>query len=306
MSAYSLVSNSTPPATGAVLYDPVLLDRDEFNARERRTHLTPAEISNPSLRDALFAFDDALCYQPDHAASKLISYRKRAVQSSLQEPSRGQPHAVFPVGAIDEQGIPALQVWLRPDRIVTMTVVNNSAQPLFDVVVSPTSASGVFLSPTGPVIAYAHRYPDSVVFNDSQPLAVNAVNQIATWLGVKSEIVLKAAGIKKRTYHEWKRRKVKNPRPMSEGRLWELHQVASDLVETRGEIGIRRWLHGDSRRLRMLTTVSLDDLMAEAYAPKTDARPAWVEAGSPERSPVMPRIVPKLEPMDPHDVVEPE
>jgi uncharacterized protein (DUF2384 family) len=139
------------------------------------------------------------------------------------------------------------------------------------------------------------------------PLAVGAVEDIATWLGVPAADVFRATGISKRTYHEWKKTGTRRPRASSEGHLWELHRLAADLVETMGPVGVRHWLSEDAARLKLLQSGAIDKLASEAYASlaSTQRRPDWVGAGSPDVR-VAPRRDIALGPMDPGDVVEPE
>jgi hypothetical protein len=72
--------------------------------------------------------------------------------------------------------------------------------------------------------------------------------------------VLTAAGIKERTFHEWKRHG-REPRLGSQGRLWELVQVVEGLAEQMADPAA--WLRADARRREVLRSGKPDALAAE-------------------------------------------
>jgi hypothetical protein len=91
--------------------------------------------------------------------------------------------------------------------------------------------------------------------------AVAAVAYVAQVLGVPERDVLTAAGIKERTFHEWKR-KGREPRLGSQGRLWKLVQVVEDLAEHMSDPAA--WLRADEKRRETLRSGDPDALAAEA------------------------------------------
>jgi len=108
----------------------------------------------------------------------------------------------------------------------------------------------------------------------SPQLAVEAVSYIQQTLGLSLKQTLKAALIKPRTYHSWQEHPDRQPRITSQGRLWRLHQLAEDLDETMGVVGVRRWLSGDGSRLAALLSGRFDDVAVAAYpAPGRQEQP---------------------------------
>ena len=183
-------------------------------------------------------------------------------------------------------------------------------------ITSITPASFVQVATAGNIAAPYEQFYDakSSDLQDSRdpvpttaPLAVSAVEDIANWLGVPAADIFGATGIAKRTYQEWKKGGIRRPRPASEGRLWELHRFAADLVETMGPAGVRSWFRQDPSRRVLLQSGAIDQLASQAYTALalTDSRPPWVGVGSSEDH-VAPRREVTLDRMDPRDVVEPE
>jgi uncharacterized protein (DUF2384 family) len=268
--------------TGADLYDAAWLYPDELEADRRRTHIAPSNISDPVLRDVLAGFHDALIHQISDIASRIaVPYRRTDAVLS------------------DYAGL-----WLPSFYLVT---------PFVGTVPSPIiSTTGSFIAwDIGFQVNARLGFTDVVgeaskkLTSTSAPaqLVVDAVSDIAGWLGLSVADVLKASGIRKRTYQAWKAG-TQRSRAASEGRVWELHQLAADLVETMGSKGARSWLQQASVR-DMLHGGDIDGLTSRAYATGSAPRPPWVGAGSIE-SHVVSALPVSIGPMDPNDVVEPE
>lgn len=102
--------------------------------------------------------------------------------------------------------------------------------------------------------------------------AVAAVAYVAQVLGVPERDVLTAAGIKERTFHEWKRHG-REPRLGSQGRLWELVQVVEDLAERMSDPA--SWLRADMQRREILRSGDPDALVAEVLQDEAVEARGW-------------------------------
>ena len=141
------------------------------------------------------------------------------------------------------------------------------------------------------------------------PQPVEAIIYIQNTLGLSLRLVLKAAHVRPRTYHSWHENPGRRPRLASLGRLWRLHQLTEDLVETLGDADVRRWL-GDDARLAALLRGRFDDLAAAAYSSLggDPASPRNFDGALDEREsrPRMPRYPITGRKMNPGDVAGPD
>jgi uncharacterized protein (DUF2384 family) len=325
----------TPPGrsaagTGAAFYAPTLLDANEFEADKKRTHIVPTFI-DPVLREVLEAFQDTLVHQLAGMATRVsLASRQRQTAPLLtygtltswpgQMPARhwlpSNYASLFEGATLTDIDATTgyLTVHVTPAwNAETIGIVANNMVTISQVTNAAITMSGLSSMSAGswvdflPVTANFDRLVEQATSRPpAVPLTVRAVEDIADWFGVPAADVFKATGISKRTYQDWKRNRTRRPRSSSEGRLWELHQVAADLVETMGLIGIRHWISQDPARRKLLRAGQIDKFASQAYASlaTTDRRPAWVGTGSPENH-VAPRRNITLDQMDPSDVVEP-
>jgi hypothetical protein len=319
--------------TGAAFYAPAMLDADEFEADKKRTHIVSGPI-DPVLRDVLESFQVVLVHQLAGMVARVSLLSRQQRNTS---PSTFGPLAAWSSQEAERHWLPGSWSGIIGDAIIAGTgatttdgvtvnvhgwcseavnfVVNGTITVSQIVNASATSlsvfnaASAVSWLDFSPIITtnFDPRIGQETFRQSTAPLTVRAVEDIADWFGVPVADVFKATGIAKRTYQEWKRLGTRRPRSSSEGRLWELHQVAADLVETIGLFGIRHWISEDPARRKLLRSGDIDKLAAQAYSSlaTTDRRPAWVGAGSPEIH-VAPRRNVTLSQMDTSDVVEPE
>lgn len=95
-------------------------------------------------------------------------------------------------------------------------------------------------------------------------LLVAAVAEVQSILGFTQQEVLRAAGISKRTFQNWRKGTSQRVRSASVGRLWELHALASDLAEIKGTVGVRQWIAADPSRAKLLRRGEFHDVMAAA------------------------------------------
>src|ERR1022692_2167263 len=63
--------------TGATLYDPVLLDPEEYEADQRRTHFVATGLKDPVLRDTLAIFHNALIHKLTGLVTRIPSSSER-------------------------------------------------------------------------------------------------------------------------------------------------------------------------------------------------------------------------------------
>ena len=89
---------------------------------------------------------------------------------------------------------------------------------------------------------------------------IGAVVYVAETLGVPDVDVLSAAGIKQRTFHEWKS-KGRQPRLGSQGQLWRLVGIVEDFAACNSELAV--WFKSDPRHRDLLRSGDLEGL-AEA------------------------------------------
>lgn len=331
--AYAEASPSRfTPGTGAAFYAPAMLDADELEADKRRTHIVSADI-DPVLRDVLESFQATLVHQLAGMVARvsLLSRQRRDTSPLTFGPLAAWPSqeaswhwlpsnwsgiiedaAITATGAttdgvtVNVHGWDSETVNFVVNGTVTVSQVVNASTASLSVL---NAASAVSWFDLRPIVTtnFDRLIEQETSRQTTAPLTVQAVEDIADWFGVPVADVFKATGIAKRTYQEWKRIGTRRPRSSSEGRLWELHQVAADLVETMGLFGIRHWISRDPARRKLLRSGEIDKLAAQAYASlaTTDRRPPWVGAGSPEIH-VAPRRNLTLSQMDTSDVVEPE
>jgi hypothetical protein len=332
--------------TGATSYEWLFLAADEIEADQKRTHIVSA-IDDPVLRDVLDDFHDVLLHKLTSPMTRFSSLHEQQLISPWGElrqpyvlqpdPSWYQPQQISPSYAS-----PVIPSWYQPTVFYTFnnTAISASqgvwpywATPSHANVlagVMPTSYSLVSTNAltAGPLSGFdalgvaavtsapSEHFYDTNTFDiqelrnpvrNPKPLAVTAVEDIANWLGVPAVDIFGATGIAKRTYQEWKTGGIRRPRPSSEGRLWELHSLAAELIETMGHAGVRSWFRQDPSRRALLRSGAIDQLASQAYTAlaSTDARPPWVGVGSWEEH-VAPRREVTLDQMDPRDVVEPE
>jgi hypothetical protein len=142
------------------------------------------------------------------------------------------------------------------------------------------------------------------------PQAVQAIAYIQNALGLSLRQVLKAAHVRPRTYHSWRENLDRRPRLASLGRLWRLHQLTEDLVETLGDASVHRWLAEDDARLAALLRGRFDDLAAAAYSGlgggQASARNFEGALDERESRPRMPRYPITGRKMNPGDVAGPD
>lgn len=96
--------------------------------------------------------------------------------------------------------------------------------------------------------------------------ARDAVMFVAGVLGVPQRDVLKTAGIAQRTFHTWGK-VVRQPRLNSQGRLWELVQLAEDLREVLGD-RLPLWMRAPGRRA-LLADPDPQQLLSQALLETT-------------------------------------
>jgi hypothetical protein len=288
--------------TGATTYDPVMLDADEVEADRQRTHVFRTGGLDPVLRDVLVTFQDTLVH------------RLAAMATRISGPSSGVKDLA---GFVLFPGGPSVttEILSRTDTAFAATVLDWSNQVLHVTTSSPYVLTG---TPTPLHRIYTPTPPFGAVFNTAYvdapwrqlaipsagPPVVGAIEEIATILGAPVSDVLKSSGIAKRTYQQWKKG-TKKPRVSSQGRVWELHQLAEDLREVMGVVGVQKWLSGDPVRRRLLRAGEMDRLASLAYAVKAPPLHRWSGVGSPELHALPSRDV-QPERMDAGDVVEAE
>ncbi|MET8860606.1 hypothetical protein [Streptomyces sp. NPDC004579] len=142
-------------------------------------------------------------------------------------------------------------------------------------------ASVVFALSTDPQHAFARQTAAEWVVVRNRPasrastavdIVVDAVAELQRALGFTQQEVLQAAGIKKRTFQNWRKGKAGGFRPASVGRLWELHAAVTDLRELTGPTGVLLWIARDHTRKKTLLKGDFDSLII--MASRSDA-PAW-------------------------------
>lgn len=93
--------------------------------------------------------------------------------------------------------------------------------------------------------------------------AIRAVEDIEARLGLPLQRVLKAAGVKRRTFYAWRKKPEVQPRVHSLGRLWSLGQCIEDLESELPDVP--SWLR-DPQRLHLLERGNFDALIDLAVA----------------------------------------
>jgi hypothetical protein len=98
---------------------------------------------------------------------------------------------------------------------------------------------------------------------DERDDAVMVIDQLVSSFGMAKRDILKAAGVSRSSFYSWRGRDGHKPRVASQGRLWELAQVAADLTDVLAQ-PIPRWLLAEPRRRNMLLAGNFDDLLRDA------------------------------------------
>jgi hypothetical protein len=142
------------------------------------------------------------------------------------------------------------------------------------------------------VLGIARAVPEEVWFSElhaEQPIsphggAVQAVEWIADVTGLPQQDVIKASGLKKRTFHYWKNHPDASPRLGSQADLWAVVQTIESLVEDLGsEEVVAKWIKAEPRRRALFTDGAHRRLAAlaldEAVQRGEYADPASVSAG---------------------------
>lgn len=140
----------------------------------------------------------------------------------------------------------------------------------------------------------------------SQAPAVAAVAYVQSVLGLSLKQALKAARIKPRTYYSWQEHPGRSPRMASQGQLWRLHQLAEDLDDALGKIGVRSWLARNDALMTALLRGRFDEVAAAAYENHSDTHSTVEFDGATdelESKPRMPRHPIVGRKMNPDDVV---
>ncbi len=99
--------------------------------------------------------------------------------------------------------------------------------------------------------------------------AVAVIDQLAGELGVPLSYVLKAAGVKRRTYYSWRSMPSRSPRVASQARLWTFAQIVEDLRDELGS-GLRQWVHALPDRLTAIRDGHPDDLISLLWSHEAD------------------------------------
>lgn len=89
---------------------------------------------------------------------------------------------------------------------------------------------------------------------------VTTVRALVEALGLPLRDVLKAAGIRRSSFHSWDKPGKPRPRTNSVGRLWALAQAVEDLTNTIN-VPLGRWLLAAPKRHRLLLDGSFDELV---------------------------------------------
>lgn len=96
---------------------------------------------------------------------------------------------------------------------------------------------------------------------DEMSDVLEAFDQVRAVLGLSQKEMFSASGIKKRTYHSWKRKLPgSRPRVSSQGRFWRLADALDDLRDA-VDRPLDQWIRGDQRRLDALLDGRFDELI---------------------------------------------
>lgn len=90
---------------------------------------------------------------------------------------------------------------------------------------------------------------------------LEAFESVRAELGFTQQEMFSATGIKKRTFHSWRRKPLgSRPRVASQGRFWRLVDAIEDL---RGTVDrpLDRWIRGDRQRLEAMLDGRFDDVV---------------------------------------------
>jgi len=90
---------------------------------------------------------------------------------------------------------------------------------------------------------------------------LDAFEHVRAEFGLTQREMFSATGIKKRTYHSWKRKPLgSRPRVASQGRFWRLVDAVEEIRDT-VDRPLDQWIRGDHRRLGALLDGRFDDLL---------------------------------------------
>jgi hypothetical protein len=103
--------------------------------------------------------------------------------------------------------------------------------------------------------------PTATEHVDEMSDIVDAFEHIRAELGLTQREMFSATGIKKRTYHSWKRKLLgTRPRVSSQGRFWRLADALEDLRDI-VDRPLAQWIRGDRQRLDALLGGRFDELV---------------------------------------------
>lgn len=103
--------------------------------------------------------------------------------------------------------------------------------------------------------------PEATEQVDEMSDVLEAFEHVRAELGLTQKEMFSATGIKKRTFHSWKRKPLgSRPRVSSQGRFWRLVDAVEDLRDT-VDRPLDRWIRGDRRRLEVMLNGQFDDLV---------------------------------------------
>ena len=125
--------------------------------------------------------------------------------------------------------------------------------------------------------------------SDASADALGAVLWVSKTLGVPPSVVVISAGIKERTFYDWKARS-RHPRLATQGQLWQLVQLVEDLTTSHSDVS--RWFRADPTLVAALRAGDFDYIAAydiNARLLRGQVVPA-VDSGSIGADPDIPRL----------------
>lgn len=299
-------------STGSAAFDPTFLVPDEIEADRRRTHVVSSRVKDPVLRDVLETFHVTLVHRPSSVAAHFYQSTEWMAESQpyfteyapVLQAATNVYWSTNYVFAVNEAFTGVHSNFGSSVSLIANEVAGTVSLWVSDKLFANANRASITLTSTR-ASTVSEPLASTAEALSEVPVAAAAVDQIADWLDVPVFHVLKATGISKRTYHEWKRNATRRPRLTSQGRLWDLYELVTDLVETMGTTRLQSWLHQGEKRLSLLRHGNLDELISDAYTTIASpvARPQWVNAGSATSS-AIPRREVTVPPMDRGDVVE--
>jgi hypothetical protein len=154
------------------------------------------------------------------------------------------------------------------DVIAPITYSHRDCPPLLTPTVGRSWYADINLLARRPMTVWIERHLASEAEQPATPLPqpTEAITYIQDTLGLGLRQVLKAADVRPRTYHSWHENPGRRPRLASVGRLWRLHQLTEDLLETLGSAKVQRWFVEDEASLAALLRGQFDEVAAAAYA----------------------------------------